>query len=313
MFRTVLGEPAVQSTGDLSLLVQSVVRVGSAILAVVAFVSCEAFARRSSPPLYDLVVEVQQSPGNDSEETILPKEGTAVEGEITGGQRRIYRIELTEGQFVRIEVRWHDTDLGVLLQMPDGRTDQIQDPLGTHDKTAIERVAGATGVYRITVFTRTKAPTGGYEIHIVQLHPATQNELALQQAMALYFDYTRIRSEGKFAEGIQLLLRALEIQQKAAGPDSLVVASTLSYLSSSYKWMGDYASSEKSELRALDIFERELGPDHPDVATELQFLGILYQDMGDDLKAEQMYKRALVIFEKAGRTENLVVNFILVQ
>jgi len=97
-----------------------------------------------------------------------------------------------------------------------------------------------------------RAPAGGYEIRVVELHPATENEQSLQQARQLYYDYMRIRSEGKFPEGIQLLLRALEIQEKAAGPDIPVVAATLGALSSCCRWTGDYSSAERYELRTLE-------------------------------------------------------------
>ena len=287
-------------------------RSGCTILAAASFLSPALFANGAAHFQNSSSAAAQQPSPESPQEITLLEAGKPVEGEIAGGQKRFYRFELSAGQYAKIEFKWQDTDLGISLQMPDGKTNPLQDPLGTHRQFTLEQVAEFTEIYRINVYTRTRAPAGRYEIRIAELHLATENEQILQQGRNLFREYVQLRRVGKLAEGRPLLIRALEIREKVLGPDSLLVAETLSTLANNYQSIGDSASAESNYQRALEITERALGPDHPDVAYELQHLGYLYHNMGNDLKAEQMYQRSLSIFEKAGRTENLIVDAILV-
>jgi tetratricopeptide (TPR) repeat protein len=104
---------------------------------------------------------------------------------------------------------------------------------------------------------------------------------------------------GKYAEAEPLYKRALEIREKALGPDHPDVAQSLNGLAELYRAQGRYAEAEPLFKRALAIFEKALGPDHPDVAQSLNGLAELYRAQGRSAEAEPFFKRALAIFEKA--------------
>ncbi|MDT7778630.1 MAG: hypothetical protein QOC99_1142 [Acidobacteriota bacterium] len=237
--------------------------------------------------------------------------GKPVERELSGGQRHVYRIPVSEGQYLKVEIRPKGTDVGVLMQSPSGEKTQPYVPFGNDQEVLVMGwVAETPGDVRLEVYTRAKA-TGRYEIRLAELRAATENDRALHQARKFFLEYARLRGEARFAEARVPLRRALEIRERVLGPDDLLVAETLGTLASAYESTGDYASAEPLKLRALRIMEKALGPNHPRVARELTGLGGFYRELGDELKAEEMYQRSFAIFEKIGQTENPVVATLL--
>ena len=113
-----------------------------------------------------------------------------------------------------------------------------------------------------------------------------------QQALQLY-------GAGKYSEAIPVANKALELREKAFGPEHPATARSLNNLAELYRKMGDYAKAEPLLQRALKINEKALGPEHPDTAVCLSNLAGLYSDMSDYAKAEPLYQRALKIREKA--------------
>jgi tetratricopeptide (TPR) repeat protein/CHAT domain-containing protein len=111
--------------------------------------------------------------------------------------------------------------------------------------------------------------------------------------------FLQLYQAGKFNEAIPIVQEALELSEKAFGPDDPETASTLCVLAELYYSMGDYAKAEPLYQRALKIDEKALGPDHPSTARDLRNLAGLYKSMGDYAKAEPLYQRALKIDEKA--------------
>src|SRR5437763_8440843 len=237
--------------------------------------------------------------------------GKTIERELTGGQKHDYQIALSEGQYIRVEVSQKGIDVGVNLQLPDGRIINQYVPFGDQPALIFSWVAASPGVYRTTVYASAKAAAGRYEIRLVDLRPATANDRALQQARDLFAEYVRLKHEARYLEAQSSLMRALEIRERVLGPDHLSVAETLAFLASGYDDAGDYASAEPLHLRALKIKEKVLGPDHPMVALELAALGASYRERGDYLKAEEIDQRALGIFEKAQQADKPTVGGLL--
>ncbi|MBV8858359.1 MAG: CHAT domain-containing protein [Acidobacteria bacterium] len=237
--------------------------------------------------------------------------GKPVERELSGGQRHVYRVPVSEGQFLKVEIRPRGTDVGVLMQSPGGEKTQPYTPFGNEGEVlSMGWVAETSGDVRLEVYTRAQA-AGRYEIRLAELRAATADDRALHQARKFFLDYTRLRNEARFTEARVPLERALEIREKVLGPDDPLVAETLSNLATAYQSTGDYASAEPLKLRALRIMEKTLGPEHPRVARELMALGGFYREMGDGTKAEEMYRDSLAIFEKTGRAEDTVVATLL--
>jgi len=74
----------------------------------------------------------------------------------------------------------------------------------------------------------------------------------------------------------RLLRRALEIREKALGPDDSEVSGSLDNLAINYHNQHQYTDAEPLYKRALAIREKALGPDHLDVAASLNYLAVNY-------------------------------------
>ena len=105
--------------------------------------------------------------------------------------------------------------------------------------------------------------------------------------------------QGQYDRAVVVAKKALEVAEKAVGPNHPSVAQSLNNLAGLYNTKGQYAQAEPLFKRALVIREKALGPEHPDVAASLNNLAALYATQGQYTQAEPLYKRALAIQEKA--------------
>jgi CHAT domain-containing protein/Tfp pilus assembly protein PilF len=259
---------------------------------------------RSAAPHYHAQTVASQQPAQNLDEIITLEPDKPIERELAGGQGHKYQIALSEGQYMKVEIREKGISVGVAFQPADGTTTHPWLPLGGgREVKAIGQVAESPGNYRIDVYAGTKAPPGRYEIQLAVLRPATENDRALHQARKLFIEYIRLRDQGEWVEARPLLIQSLEIRERVLGPDDLLVATTLDFLAGNYVYTGDYASAEPINLRLLKTKEKVLGPDHPDMAPTLSQIGIDYQYRGDYFKAEEMQQRAWSILERANLAE----------
>jgi tetratricopeptide (TPR) repeat protein len=104
---------------------------------------------------------------------------------------------------------------------------------------------------------------------------------------------------GQYDNAELLYQQALEIRQKALGPEHSDLAYSLNCLAGLFRKTGRYAKAEQLYLRSLTIQQQALGTGHPDVAHTLNELARLYHRKGDYAKAEEVCLRALKISEQA--------------
>jgi tetratricopeptide (TPR) repeat protein len=113
-----------------------------------------------------------------------------------------------------------------------------------------------------------------------------------------YVGYLQLIAQYAAAE--PLYLRALEIYEKALGPEHPQVAATLNNLAFLSRAQGRYADAEPLYERALAITEKALGPEHPDVAVILENYADLLKKTGRHAEAEKLAERARNIRSKNG-------------
>src|SRR5262249_7351205 len=135
-------------------------------------------------------------------EDIVLVPGKAVEGELAGGQKRSYKVVLSERQCARVVVEQKGIDVVVRWLAPDGKQGvdfDSESRLQGEEKT--EFVARAAGKYGLVVEARQqKAPAGRYVVRFDDLHDATEKETELQEARIAYADAVRFRRAGKYDE-----------------------------------------------------------------------------------------------------------------
>ena len=247
----------------------------------------------------------QASPTQNSEDITTLEFGKPIERELAGGQKHIYLLPLSAGQYAKVEIKEHGVNVAFTFQRPSGEIVREWTPYGPHvEDLAVREVVDVSGTYRLEIHTTPKAAPGRYEVRLAELRPATENDRALQEALNLFAKYVRVHGEGKWSEAKALILRVLEIREKVLGPDDPLVGRTLTFVAASYGDEGDYARAEPAELRALQITEKALGPDHPDVAMELLHIGADSQLRGNLVRAEEMEQRAWAILEKQKLTDS---------
>ena len=105
--------------------------------------------------------------------------------------------------------------------------------------------------------------------------------------------------QGNYAQALPLFQRALNIRDKALGPDHPDVANSLNNLAELYQAQGNHDAALPLLQRASKIFEKTLGPEHPDFATALSNLAEEYSAKGNYAQALPLFQRALNIRDKA--------------
>ena len=275
----------------------------SLALLLCLFLLVESMARAFAPsPRLFAQSGAGPNPIVQGEKDARPLEpGKPIERELAGGQSHAYQITLSAGQFMKVIIEQRGIDVVVGLLGPDAKqVMEFDSEIRSQGQETVWQVAEVAGSYRLNVKAKHKgAPAGGYEIRVAELRAATEKDRVLQEARNLHMESQRLSRAGKYDESRPAAERALELREKALGPEHPDVAQSLNNLANLYYYKGDYAKAEPLHKRALDIREKALGPEHPNVATSLNNLADLYRDKGDYAKAEPLYKRALDIREKA--------------
>jgi CHAT domain-containing protein/tetratricopeptide (TPR) repeat protein len=120
-----------------------------------------------------------------------------------------------------------------------------------------------------------------------------------EAAQALHALGIAYRNAGRALEALRTHGRALEVRERALGPEHPDVAWTLLNLANVHYDLGDFAESAALNRRALAIREKHFGPDHVHVAVSLMNLGNAVERGGDPAAAVPLHERALAIFERA--------------
>jgi CHAT domain-containing protein/Flp pilus assembly protein TadD len=240
------------------------------------------------------------SPVQENQQTRHLELSKPLERELAGGQSHPYKMTLSAGQLVKLAVDQRGIDVVVKLFGSDGKQIiEFDSERRTQGKETISWVAEEAGSYRMDVLAKQKdAAAGRYEIQVVELRLATENDRALHEARKVQTEFVRLYRAGKYDEARPLAERVLEIREKVLGPEHTEVAQAINNLAIVYQQRGDYAKAESLFQRAMTIREKVLGPEHPDTAQSLNNLASFYRRSGYLAKAESLYQRSLTIREK---------------
>jgi CHAT domain-containing protein/Tfp pilus assembly protein PilF len=235
--------------------------------------------------------------------------GKQIERALAGGESHSYQMALAAGQYAKLIIHQRGIDVVARLFGPDGKQIvEFDSDIRTQGEECVELVAEEAGSYRLEVQSNYKrAADGVYDIQVMEMRSATENERALHEARKLQTEFHRLYRAGNYGEALSLAERVLVIRERVLGPEHFEVATALNSLAVLYRIKGDYVKAKPLLLRALPIREKELGPEHPAVAATLINLANLDKERGDYAKAESLYARALAIQEKALGAEHSIV------
>jgi len=224
----------------------------------------------------------------------------AVERELQGGQSHVYQIQLAADQYLSVLVEQRGIDVAITAIAPDGKPlIEVDGPNGALGPERVGVIAAVAGSYRLDVHSlEENAPTGRYEIRILEWRAATSSDRALLEARTLMAQSVQAKDEGHEDEAVQIAEHALASCDKTLAQDAPERADFLYNLAELYLGKRDYKNTERLHQQALAIREKALGPEHPDVALSLNTLAQLADTTGEYAKAEPLYQRAIAIREK---------------
>jgi hypothetical protein len=120
-------------------------------------------------------------PAKAQSKVISLQPGVTIENALASGQSHSFTINLDQDQFLRLVVDQHDIDVIVRAFSPEGKSlGEFDSPNGTEGPENVSLISVTPGVYRIEVAPlgqMTDAPPGRYEIRVLELRHATDEEL----------------------------------------------------------------------------------------------------------------------------------------
>jgi CHAT domain-containing protein len=238
--------------------------------------------------------------------------GKPIEREIAGGQTQSYHITLLEDQFASISIRRSGIATIEQLFAPDGKpvvrfTSEWRPAISEN----LGFVSAAAGIYRLDVRAPTRGATGSYEIRVSEIRPATEHDRLIHEARRLNLEASSLGLAGKYEQAVSMATRAVDLSEKALGPNDLLVGYLLNDLGSLQRNKGEYAAAEVTLQRALAVNQKALGAEHTQTVDSLNRLGLLYRSMNDYPKAERLLQQSLEITERAlGPEHPRVVTFL---
>jgi len=231
--------------------------------------------------------------------------GKPIQRDIAGGQTQSYRVRLSKDQFAGLSIQRRGIDVVEQLLAPDGKVyARFASEWRTDVTESVGFVAETSGVYQLDVKAPVRGSTGSYEIRIMEIRAATDPDRWLNEAHRLSTAATTISGAGKLDDALVMEMRAIELAEKASGPDDAFVGLLLNELGSLQRNKGEYPKAEATLKRALAINQKTLGPDHTQTVDSLNRLGLLYRSMNDYAKAEPLLRQSLEITERTLGPDN---------
>lgn len=149
--------------------------------------------------------------------------GTPIERTLGPGQIHEFSVSMEENSFIQLVVEQRGIDLFVKVSSPAGKNlGEYDTPNGPDGPEQVSFVASAAGTYRITIspLTPDSQTTGRYEIKVIEIRAATDQELKAEKnfeevkakGIALFGDIETTIQEIKSPHGrIQAQLKAAEL------------------------------------------------------------------------------------------------------
>lgn len=137
----------------------------------------------------------------------------------------------------------------------------------------------------------------------LSLVPASidKNKAAEFQRLAEKLNHLSLLFIGQqdYEKAIELLQKALAIEQQLKITEGPTSARTLANLAVAAGKLGNYEQSQGLFQKALQINAKSLGPTHPAVASSLYNLAVVAEEQGKYAEAEQQYKQSLDLYRNA--------------
>jgi tetratricopeptide (TPR) repeat protein len=290
----------------------SVIPRGRRLTTFIAFLLLLTLSLAAFPSPVQQVPQAKSAAGQTSQNPADVRKlevGKPIEREMKGGDWHTYEIKLEADQFLSAVVEQRGIDVVVQMIAPDGKQlVEVDSPNDIQGPEPIMIIAQAAGIYRIVVKSLQKnAAVGKYEITIIELRAARENDRILLEASKLNKDAEDAVNEGKLDRGIPLLEQVIALREKVLGDRHPDLLQSLNTLGAIYIQKGEYAKAEPFFLRALAIWETFSNSQKVEAVDLMRNLGELYRVRGDYNKSEAFFRRGLTISEPILGSDSLGV------
>jgi CHAT domain-containing protein/Tfp pilus assembly protein PilF len=222
---------------------------------------------------------------------------TPIKREADGSTPHLYRVSLTNGQYLRVVVDQQGVDVAVTLLGPKG--DQIikaDGPSGSAGPEPLSVIVGETGEYRVEVrLPDKKPPAGSYVIRMEALRSPTQADRDRVAAEQLFWEAYQLFKQ----PAIEARRKALEKYQQALPMFRALNDRSLEYYS--LLVVGFIHLSTGESQTALEDYRQALSLAKAlgDKAAEpvlLNNIGGVYDTLGEPRKALEYYEEAMALW-----------------
>lgn len=252
--------------------------------------------------------------GQGADKVLEP--GKAIEGELSGGEAHLYKVSLTQGQYLHLTVSQNGIDVTLAVSDPDGKqVFEINNANNTGGMETLSLVAELRGDYQIRIrSSNERAAKGRYSVRIDELRKATAEDTRraaiqreLEEARRSDKEFERLYAELQYEEALSAAERSLSIREKILGASDSAVAVSLNELALAYYAERKYTEAEPVAKRAVNIHESLSDTESTAFASTLNTLALIYHARREFDKAEPLYLRVVFLTEKNLGADNLEV------
>lgn len=230
---------------------------------------------------------------------LLLEKDKPIEAELKGGQEHTYQIKMLKGQYFHTLVEQKGIDLTIALIDTKGEKLLEANYFSTLKGTErIFAIAETEGVYQLKVRTVLKeAPLGSYQIKLLELRAATEQDQNHITAQKLTYEGATIYLQG----GTQSLAKAIEKYESAIVLWNLTGNKELeavlrSNIGTFYLTVGERQKASDAINRSLELAQQLKNQQLEAIA--LNTKAIFYGSGGDLKQALEHLKQALVIWQQ---------------
>jgi CHAT domain-containing protein/Tfp pilus assembly protein PilF len=232
---------------------------------------------------------------------IILQAGSAVQHDISGKAVDSYSIALTSGQCAQLIVEQRGID--VVVQVLDAQNKVLAEFDSDMRPQGRENVLIApddNGTYGVRVEPRySRAPAGAYQIHVIEIRPATEQDRELYKAHRLATEAALLKDAAKYEDGIARAEEAVSLAEKALGPDDPYVGIVTAQLANLLWTKGDFSKAGTVAERAIRIARQDPHPNEPQTAVAMDVLALVYRVTEQGPKAEETLKELIAIQQRS--------------
>jgi tetratricopeptide (TPR) repeat protein len=226
--------------------------------------------------------------------------GKRIEFELAAGAAKNHYFVLRAGQYARINVTQHTTNVAVAVFDPAGRHLFAVNNNSIGESENVELVAATSGIYRARVMAiESQAPTGRYDITLRDVSPSMERHklrVAAMCELAMATAANRKATREAMLDAIRHF-EAARRHWRDAG-DAIEEARTLYAMGFTYIELGDRDNALEHKTEALAI-ARVAGDDRL-LGRALDSVGEVYNNFGDKKAAMPYYEEALALMRRQG-------------